>query len=83
MLIYFSEEIILPWAGHYPKFRKKKKRTQKLHAQDTTSKINNDNRHISGFPSLLFCSLARKDNIIKQWNTITTITDFYLNVLKT
>lgn len=40
MLIYFSEEIILPWAGHYPKFRKKKKRTQKLHAQDTTSQIN-------------------------------------------
>ena len=41
MLIYFSEEIILPWAGHYPKFRKKKKKgTQKLHAQDTTSKIN-------------------------------------------
>ena len=33
MFIYFSEEIILPWAGHYPKFRKKK-RSQKLHAQD-------------------------------------------------
>lgn len=36
MFIYFSQEIILPWA----KFRRKKKRTQNLHAHDTTFKIN-------------------------------------------
>ena len=66
MLIYFSEEIILPWAGHYPKFRKKKNALKKLHAQDTTSNINTllrECREQAHFPSLLFCSLVRKDNI--------------------
>lgn len=63
MLIYFSEEIILPWAGHYPKFRKKKKRTQKLHAQDTTSKINilllRQQAHFR-FPIAIFLQLGTK-----------------------
>ena len=73
MLIYFSEEIILPWAGHYPKFRKKQKKnalkncTRKIQPLKLTFYY--DNRHISGFPSLLFCSLARKDNIIKHSET--------------
>jgi len=51
--------------------KEKKKRTQKLHAQDTTSKINpllRERRQQAHFPSLLFCSLARKDNI-KQSET--------------
>ena len=70
MLIYFSEEIILPWAGHYPKFRKKnvlKNCMRKIQPLKLTFYY--DNRHISGFPSLLFCSLARKDNIIKHSET--------------
>ena len=72
MLIYFSEEIILPWEGQNPKFRKKKKNalkncTRKIQPLKLTFYY--DNRHISGFPSLLFCSLARKDNIIKHSET--------------
>ena len=61
MLIYFSEEIILPWAGHYPKFRKKKNALKNC-TRKITSKINillRQQAHFR-FPIATFLQLGTK-----------------------